>query len=69
MVSSRYIFQHLKIFQSMEVLKDASATARLRFRGANGVIMVTTKKVKAGEKTKMILTLPLPVNKAACKDG
>jgi len=33
---------------SMEVLKDASATAIYGSRGANGVIMVTTKSGKAG---------------------
>ncbi|MEB2774696.1 TonB-dependent receptor [Algoriphagus sp. D3-2-R+10] len=35
--------------QSIEVLKDASATAIYGSRGANGVIMVTTKKGKAGK--------------------
>ncbi len=34
--------------QSMEVLKDASATAIYGSRAANGVIIVTTKKGKAG---------------------
>ncbi|MCV9387304.1 SusC/RagA family TonB-linked outer membrane protein [Reichenbachiella ulvae] len=34
---------------SVEVLKDASATAIYGSRGANGVIMVTTKKGKAGQ--------------------
>ena len=34
---------------SIEVLKDASATAIYGSRGANGVIMVTTKKGKAGK--------------------
>ena len=34
--------------QSMEVLKDASATAIYGSRGANGVILVTTKHGKAG---------------------
>ena len=34
--------------ESMEVLKDASATAIYGSRGANGVILVTTKKGKAG---------------------
>lgn len=34
---------------SMEVLKDASATAIYGSRGANGVIMVTTKRGKAGK--------------------
>jgi TonB-dependent starch-binding outer membrane protein SusC len=35
--------------ESMEVLKDASATAIYGSRGANGVIMVTTKRGKAGK--------------------
>lgn len=34
--------------ESMEVLKDASATAIYGSRGANGVVIVTTKKGKAG---------------------
>ncbi len=34
--------------ESIEVLKDASATAIYGSRGANGVIMITTKKGKAG---------------------
>ena len=38
--------------QSMEILKDASATAIYGSRGANGVIMVTTKNGVAG-KTKI----------------
>lgn len=36
--------------QSMEVLKDASATAIYGSRGANGVIMVTTKRGKIGQE-------------------
>jgi len=36
---------------SIEVLKDASASAIYGSRGANGVIMVTTKKAKAGKTT------------------
>ena len=36
--------------ESMEVLKDASATAIYGARGANGVIMVTTKRGKKGDK-------------------
>lgn len=35
--------------QSMEILKDASATAIYGSRGANGVILVTTKKGRAGK--------------------
>ena len=34
---------------SVEVLKDASSTAIYGARGANGVIMITTKKGKSGE--------------------
>ena len=35
--------------QSMEVLKDAASTAIYGSRGANGVILITTKKGKAGQ--------------------
>ncbi|WP_375435612.1 SusC/RagA family TonB-linked outer membrane protein [uncultured Hymenobacter sp.] len=35
--------------ESMEILKDASATAIYGSRGANGVVLITTKKGKAGE--------------------
>ena len=38
--------------ESMEVLKDASSTAIYGTRGANGVILITTKRGKAG-KTKV----------------
>lgn len=38
--------------QSMEVLKDASSTAIYGTRGANGVILITTKKGRSG-KTKI----------------
>jgi TonB-linked SusC/RagA family outer membrane protein len=34
--------------ESMEVLKDASATAIYGSRGANGVILITTKRAKTG---------------------
>ena len=37
--------------ESMDVLKDASATAIYGARGANGVILITTKKGKAGFST------------------
>lgn len=36
---------------SIDILKDASATAIYGSRGANGVIIITTKKGKAGLKT------------------
>lgn len=35
--------------QSIEILKDASATAIYGSRGANGVVMITTKKGRAGK--------------------
>ncbi|MBC6989648.1 MULTISPECIES: SusC/RagA family TonB-linked outer membrane protein [Hymenobacter] len=37
--------------ESIEVLKDASATAIYGSRGANGVVIITTKKGKAGKNT------------------
>ena len=40
------------VIESMEVLKDASSTAIYGSRGANGVILITTKKGAAG-KTKV----------------
>ncbi|MES2331332.1 MAG: SusC/RagA family TonB-linked outer membrane protein [Bacteroidota bacterium] len=42
--------------ESMEVLKDADATAIYGSRGANGVILITTKKGKAG-KTKLDINI------------
>lgn len=37
--------------ESMEVLKDADATAIYGSRGANGVVLITTKRAKAGKTT------------------
>lgn len=37
--------------ESLEVLKDASATSIYGARGANGVVIITTKKGKAGKLT------------------
>lgn len=42
--------------ESIEVLKDADATAIYGSRGANGVVLVTTKKGKAG-KTRVTVNL------------
>lgn len=42
---------NLNDVSSIEVLKDASATALYGSRGANGVVVVTTKKGKKGEGT------------------
>jgi TonB-linked SusC/RagA family outer membrane protein len=48
--------------ESIEVLKDADATAIYGSRGANGVILITTKKGKAG-KTKLDLTIQQGITK------
>lgn len=40
--------------ESMELLKDASSTAMYGSRGANGVVMITTKRGKAGQTTPVI---------------
>lgn len=48
--------------ESIEVLKDADATAIYGSRGANGVILITTKKGKAG-KGKFDLHIQQGVNK------
>ncbi|WP_282159941.1 SusC/RagA family TonB-linked outer membrane protein [Ulvibacterium marinum] len=50
--------------ESMDVLKDASATAIYGARAANGVIVITTKKGKAG-KTEMNLSVSTAVSSIA----
>jgi len=40
--------------ESIEILKDASATAIYGSRGANGVILITTKRGKKGGKSKPV---------------
>ena len=47
--------------ESMEVLKDASSTAIYGTRGANGVVIITTKKGKAG-KTKVNFNTYVSIN-------
>ncbi|WP_149273465.1 SusC/RagA family TonB-linked outer membrane protein [Pareuzebyella sediminis] len=51
---------------SMDVLKDASATAIYGARAANGVIMITTKKGKAG-KAEMNLSVSTAMSSIAKK--
>jgi TonB-linked SusC/RagA family outer membrane protein len=46
--------------QSMEVLKDASSTAIYGARGANGVVLVTTNRGKAGKTTISLNTFAGP---------
>ncbi|PWJ97104.1 TonB-linked SusC/RagA family outer membrane protein [Flavobacterium araucananum] len=43
--------------ESIEVLKDADATAIYGSRGANGVVLITTKKGKAGKTTFNVTTM------------
>lgn len=52
---SRSIFNSInpEDIESMTVLKDASSTAIYGSRAANGVIMITTKKGKAGQDMKI----------------
>src|SRR5262249_10264719 len=50
--------------ESIEVLKDADATAIYGSRGANGVVLITTKKGKAG-KTKFNVNAYSGIGKAA----
>lgn len=52
--------------ESIEVLKDASSIAIYGSRGSNGVILVTTKKGKAG-KTKVDFSTTLGLQKLAKK--
>ncbi|GIQ57860.1 SusC/RagA family TonB-linked outer membrane protein [Flavobacterium collinsii] len=40
-----------QMIESIEILKDADATAIYGSRGANGVVLITTKKGKAGKTT------------------
>ena len=53
--------------ESMTVLKDASSTALYGSRGANGVIMVTTKKGRMG-KAVITFDAKVGVNSRAVKD-
>jgi iron complex outermembrane receptor protein len=52
--------------ESMDVLKDASATAIYGSRGANGVVIITTKKGKAGA-SQLSFSTSLGISKIANK--
>jgi TonB-linked SusC/RagA family outer membrane protein len=52
--------------ESIEVLKDADATAIYGSRGANGVILITTKKAKSGQ-TKLEINTYAGFSKIASK--
>lgn len=51
--------------ERVEILKDANATAVYGSRGANGVILVTTKRGQKGRKTQVALTAEYGLAKAA----
>ncbi len=53
--------------ESMTVLKDAAANALYGARGANGVIIITTKRAKHGEAT-VTLDVKLGSNSRAARD-
>lgn len=48
--------------ESFSILKDASATAIYGARGANGVMLVTTKAGKENEKTKINVSVETSIN-------
>ncbi|HRP58482.1 TonB-dependent receptor plug domain-containing protein [Agriterribacter sp.] len=52
--------------ESMDILKDASATAIYGSRGANGVVLITTKRGKAGTST-LSYTSSIGIARAANK--
>ncbi len=53
--------------ESIEILKDADATAIYGSRGANGVILVTTKKGEAGNKAAFSINSSYGVSRVASK--
>ena len=53
--------------ESLEVLKDASATAIYGARGANGVIMITTKRGIKNEKAQISYDGYVSIGKMAKK--
>jgi TonB-linked SusC/RagA family outer membrane protein len=55
--------------ESIDVLKDASAAAIYGARGSNGVILITTKKGRSGEKTKIELNASTGWGKPTKKRG
>jgi TonB-linked SusC/RagA family outer membrane protein len=53
--------------KSIDILKDASATAIYGSRGANGVILITTNRGQKGQKAKITYNGRLSVNKIFAK--
>jgi TonB-linked SusC/RagA family outer membrane protein len=56
---------NLNDIESIEILKDADATAIYGSRGANGVILVTTRKGKAGSKTSFSVNSSYGISRVA----
>ena len=52
--------------ETFTILKDASATAAYGIRGANGVIVITTKRGKAAEKATVNLKASIGINQPIC---
>ncbi|MXV13986.1 SusC/RagA family TonB-linked outer membrane protein [Hufsiella ginkgonis] len=52
-VSNRIVDVNPEDIENLTVLKGAAATALYGSRGASGVILITTKKAKAGQKSKI----------------
>lgn len=55
--------------ESVEVLKDAAASAIYGARASNGVVLITTKKGKSGEKTRIELNASSSWGKPTRKRG
>ena len=53
--------------RSIDILKDASATAIYGSRGANGVILITTKRGEKGQKAKITYSGRQSINKIFAK--
>ncbi|NMA73820.1 MAG: TonB-dependent receptor [Bacteroidales bacterium] len=51
--------------ETFTILKDASATAQYGIRGANGVVVITTKRGQASEKPTVNFKASFGINKAA----
>ena len=54
--------------ESFSILKDASATAIYGARGANGVMLITTKTGKENEKTRINVTVENSFNKHVIRE-
>lgn len=63
---SPFSFLNPSDIESIEVLKDADATAIYGSRGANGVVLITTKKQRSGQ-TKYVLSVKSGLGQIAKK--